>query len=288
MTRRIAVLFVGLAISASATSFQQIALDASAEALGSTATGIEARPGSALANPALLPLLPQAGAHFLYHDWYGSGVQSKLAAWTQPWKSVGLSISWHRYGLDNLWTEDEVAIGLGSRFTALKREFSAGFRLRGLMVATPAYEGADGGKDPRGYALDLAFMIPLRERLNLSFLQKSLLRSELEFLEGGEVWPAAPREGRLGLNYIWRSDLALILEYRSEPGQDGQLLFGAEVRFFNAFHVRAGSGGDFATAGFGLRSARWQMDFAFQSRGRLGNNMSLSFSPLLAKKEARR
>jgi len=283
----ILILLAAAADPAAATPFRQIVLDAHAEALGGTATGLDPEPGSALADPALLPLLPQAGAQFLYNDWYGSGVQSKSAAWTQPWRSGGLSLSWHRYGREDFWTEDELALGLGGRVSLLGREMSAGFRFRGLMAAAPAYEGADKSKDPRGAALDLAFAFPWGRRLKIGFLQKSLLRSEVRWIEGGETWPAAPRETHLGASYIWRRDLALVLEYRGEPGRDARMLFGAEIRFFDAFIVRAGSGGDYATAGFGLRAARWNLDFAFQSRGRLGNNMTLSFSPLFPKKEGR-
>jgi len=286
MKRRIlvplALLFAG---ACGATPFEHVVLDVRGEGLGSTASGLVAEPGSALANPALLGLLPRAGAQFLTQDWYGSGIRSLSAGWAQPAGFGGVGISWHRYGVSDLWTEDQVSLSTALRFAWRERPLALGLRLRGLAVSAPGYEGGDALDGPRGGALDLAVHARPLRLVGMNLISSALWRSEMEYLENGERWPAAPRETRVGLDYLWRRDLALILEVRARPGRAAQALFGAEVRFFDAFHVRAGSGGDFATAGFGLRADRWMLDFAFQSRGRLGNNVALSFSPLLPGKE---
>ncbi len=281
----LALILLTLASSASAELFSQIVLDGRSEALGGNATGIETDGASALANPARLPQLRQAGAHFLLHDWYGSGVRSSTVAWLQPYRGGGFSVAWHRYGLSDLWVEDEISLGAGWSFELAGRNLGLGLRLRGLVLDVPGYEGSDLLDSMRGFTFDASILLPYSRDLSFAFQAKSLAASEIEMLEGGETWSMARGESRLAGTYLWRKNLALIFEYRSIPGRDAELIFGSELRFFEAFHIRGGTTGRYATAGFGLRAARWNMDFAFQSRGRLGNTLTFSLSPIFGSKE---
>ncbi len=279
---------LALASSTQAELFSQIVLDGRSEALGGNATGIETDAASSLANPARLPYLQGAGAHFLLHDWYGSGVRSSTAAWLQPYRSGGLSVAWHRYGLSDLWVEDEISLGAGWSIKFLGRNLGIGMRFRGLILDVPGYDGSDLIDSMRGFTFDASVLLPYSRNLSFAILAKSLAASEIEMLDGGESWGMARSESRLAATYLWRSNLALLFEYRSIPGREAELIFGSELRFFDAFHIRGGTTGRYATAGFGLRAARWNMDFAFQSRGRLGNTLTFSLSPIFGSREVAR
>jgi len=267
-----------LAPSLAAEPFATVTVDARSAALGGVRAGMGIDPGAGLSNPALLAELSQPGAQFLYRDWYGSGAQSMAAGWAMPWRGGGMSLSWHRFGLGELYTEDCLALGLGLHVAP---RILAGIQIKGLQLAVPGYEGSDYAGDARSLALDLSLQYTLRDNLQFNWLEENLYAGEMELLDGGETWPAAPRGSRQSLRYLWRQDLALVLEHWGRPGRDATLLFGAELRFFDAFHVRAGSGLNSVTVGFGLKARRWRADFAFESRGRLGNCLTFAFAPLL-------
>ena len=57
-----------------------------------------------------------------------------------------------------------------------------------------------------------------------------------------------------------------------------QLLFGAELGFYNALLLRGGAGLHYASAGFALRGERWQLDTAFESRKSIGTSLIFSFN----------
>ncbi len=265
---------------ASATTFQNILLDVRGAALGGVHTGIAPDPGSALANPALLGSMETSGGHFLIRDWYGSGATSYAAGWVQPMKGLGLGLSWHRFGQDGVYTEDQIGLGLGGQVRILKRPVKLGANFKRLQVAFPGYEGLDYAGDTGTFSFDLAGSIKLGKQLELNWLEENLVTGEVQYLNDGETWRAGLRSSRQSLRYLWRSDLALILEHWGRAGRDPALQFGAELRFFDAFHVRAGSGSNSATAGFGLSAADWRADFAFESKGSLGTSLTFSISPL--------
>lgn len=265
---------------ASASTFQNILLDTRGAALGGVHTGMAAEPGSALANPALLSSLNHAGGHFLVRDWYGSGANTYAAGWAQPWKKFGLGVSWHRFGQDGVYTEDQLSLSLGGRLQVLKRSVNLGASFKRLQLAFPGYQGLDYAGDSGSYAFDFAATVKLGKQLDLNLLEENLIAGEAQYLSEGETWRAALRSSRQSLRYLWRSDLALILEHWGRSGRDPVLLFGAELRFFDAFHVRAGSGSNSATAGFGLSAEKWRADFAFESKGSLGTSLTFSISPL--------
>ncbi len=150
------------------------------------------------------------------------------------------------------------------------------FKLR--QIAAPGYTGSDYTGDYRGVALDFGLRFVHSSGLNLAWVGENLLREQTSLIENGATWFAAHRKLRLGLGFRWQEDLEFGLEYLWRQDRDGQLLFGAELGFYDAFLLRGGAGLSYASAGFGLRSDKWQFDSAFESRKSLGTSLIFSLN----------
>ena len=284
MSARIALLvLLCLVARATALPFDTVIPGGRSAAMGGMQGLSALGPDAVLGNPAGLVGLAYPGLMVMARDWYSTGVRSYSALWARPLGRGGAGLAWHRFGEDEIWTEDLLAAGGAWPFAipSLRADLDLGITLKLLQIAAPAYTGSDYAGDYRGVAVDFGIRVTHASGMRFAWVGENLLREQTSLIDGGETWHAAQGKQRLGFGYLWHEDLEFGLEYLWRQDREGKLLFGAELGFYDAFLLRGGAGLGYAAAGFGLRSDRWQLDTAFESRKSLGTSLILSLNYVL-------
>ncbi len=274
-------LLLAMATSAAALPFDTVFSGGRSAALGNTQAVFSEDGAAVLGNPAALADVRGTMLHTMTRDWYGTQVRSYAVSLARPLgRRGGLGLAWHFYGLSELWTENLLALsyGLNTDGAPFGTRVGLGATAKALQVAVPGYTGADYQGDFLTWAADLALTLEPKSWLRFAWVEENLGAGEMSLLTSGSRWRAAPRKSRGGLGLLWRDDLMLGLEYQKTENREGEIHFGIELNFYGAFLVRGGAGQSYASAGFGLDGVRWQLDGAFESRGRLGTSLIFSLN----------
>ncbi len=274
------LLCLSIATTASALPFDTVIPSGRSAAMGGMQTLTSLGPGTVLGNPAGLVDLTYPGLMVLGRDWYGTDVRSYATAFAQPLGDGGLGFAWHFFGESDIWTENLLALAGAWSLPAPAADgkISFGFTFKALVISAPAYTHFDYAGDQVAKALDLGLRYDVRPDLQLAWVEENLFSEETSLIENGELWRAAQRKQRWGGSYRWRDDLIFGVEYLKRENRKSEWLFGVELGFYDAFLLRGGAGFDYASAGFGLRSKRWQLDTAFESRKSLGTSLIFSLN----------
>ncbi|MCP4547224.1 MAG: hypothetical protein GY835_12265 [bacterium] len=268
------------AVQADALPFDTVQGSARGAAMAGMNSVVDRNAAVVFGNPARLGALNYATVQMMTRDWYNSGIRSWSAAYARPLGAFGLGIGWHRFGLNDLWTED--AISLAGAWTVPKTPITeltghVGGAVKLLQVAAPGYEGDHYQGDFRLWAVDLSLLMT-RGPFTMVWAEENLACADMTMLEGGQRYRGAPRKHRGGLSYRWRDDLLLACEYRKQQDFSAEFNIGFELSFYSAFYIRGGGSEHHASAGFGLRGDKWDADGAFESRGKLGTSLIFSLT----------
>jgi hypothetical protein len=197
-------------------------------------------------------------------------------------RGVYLGASWVRLGIDDLYAENTINLGLAARAPFLDG-LSLGMAGKLFLLEAPGYEQyndpAYNGGD-HDFSLDLGFHYDSGGAWTLGGVLYNLNAPSLQLLTTTSDPDPVYTEYALGGSYIFREILLLSADMRSRDGEWTETIIhgGAEIWFFNALALRAGLDGGLVTMGVALQDVNWQADFTLETNKQLGNVYMLSFT----------
>lgn len=141
------------------------------------------------------------------------------------------------------------------------------------------YDGSNPESDIAGLKVpgkldaDVGAMIKY-QRMTIGASARNILQPEFKF--DSESVGIEPAYG-LGVNYAWKAGLILSSDYHWDD-HDYSWHIGSEIWFYNVFAPRLGVSDSDLTAGFGLKTEKWNLDGAVYAHETLGSTYRLEFS----------
>jgi hypothetical protein len=273
------------AVPAQAAIFERVNMGARGIALAG-AYGADVRDVSAAHwNPAALGRLTRGEAMFTHSrpyivpDLASNSVAAGLPAW-----EGGAAVSWHRFGVDGVTSEDLIGLSFGRWiYRDNRRVVHAGGTAKLAVLSYDANAGSrDFGSKSR-FTGDLGVVWEEGSLLSFAAVWRHVLRPEFNFVgQGGGT--QIPGGFEVSAAYRWRPDVAIFMGV-SEVGDRVAWNYAGELWFYEVFAVRAGVHDTEFAGGVGLRGKSWEVDASFVTHKNLGNSYWASIHVFLPEKK---
>jgi len=197
----------------------------------------------------------------------------------------GFGAGWMRTGAEDLYHEDTLIAGYGTRTPIAGLKIGAA--VKRFSIQAPGYEyyndpAFDAGGDD-AYAGDFGLLYH-RHFWSFGAAVRNIGEPKLSLLSTTQESDLDPvvSELRLGTTYLFREVMLMSVEYRiprEAPAfydEKHTLNLGTEIWFYDVFALRAGMNRDRITAGLGLSTEHVRVDVALLSERRIGSLYRLS------------
>jgi len=190
--------------------------------------------------------------------------------------------SWVRLGIDNVYSEDTLNLGLGMQVPRIDG-LSVGIAGKMFLLDAPGYEqyndpNYEGGDED--WSFDVGFLYRGGPAWSLGGVIYNVTSPTLQLISTTADPDPVYTEWALGGSYLFRETLLVTADFRDREGVWDDILVhgGAEIWFFDALVLRAGLDRNLVTMGAGLQDKHWQVDMALETQKELGNVYMLSFT----------
>ncbi len=264
--------------------FRHPRMGARPRALGSAFVSLADDANATHWNPAGLTQDSRTSFMATRHWLYGLSEISNdyLALDLPPLGPAHLGVSWVHLGIDDLYSEDTLSLGLGFEMPGIEG-LSLGLAGKAFLLDAPGYEQYNdpnyGGGD-HDWSFDLGFLYRNRPEWSLGGVIYNVTSPTLQLISSTADPDPVYTEWAVGGSYLFRETLLVTADFRDRDGVWDDILMhgGAEIWFFDALVLRAGLDRNLVTMGAGLQDKHWQVDITLETQKELGNVYMLSFT----------
>ncbi len=271
--RAVVFLSVGLAllllsVRPSLAYFERFFISTRTFSLGGAFVALADDPSAAVLNPAGLTQLSSAGFLASYVRPYDvSDLEEHHIAAAVPTSIGAFGVSWHRFGLRDVTSEDLITLAYGRDYIRTSQDASLSFGGSVDIARVDIRDTYNASKTVvSGSAGVLLQPFPI---IGLGYSVRNIGQPSFDFVAGGGKTTLKTTQS-VGLAYHWRRRFSLFLQ--TDKGQDGKWrnALGLEYVTGRELMLRAGlSDGDVA-GGIGLKVSGLTVDLGMSSHDMLG------------------
>jgi hypothetical protein len=270
----IAILLAGLCLPAAADAyFERMFLSTRTLSLGEAFVAVANDPSATIENPAGLAQIQSISLLSSLVKPYGlSDLEESYLAAALPVKIGVAGLSWHRFALDGVTSEDLFSLAFGYNYirTSLDASlsFGASVDLARVSYDEPYHESQT--------AVSGSFGVLLRPFpiIGVGYNVRNLGQSSVDFIPGGGGTPLKAVH-TWGLAYHWEQ-VSFLYEREMTPNRDWKNHLGLEVRFPSGLSFRSGLISGDVTGGIGVQLSNFLVDVGAVAHEELGTSYVIS------------
>lgn len=261
---------------ATSAYFERIALSSRVQALGGAYVAIADDPCAVVLNPAGLTQIRTASVLSTISEPYGlSDLGEYTIAAGLPTSIGAFGISWHRFGLDGVTSEDLFTFAFGRDLIRTSQDASLSVGA-GLDIARVAYTGDAGGASATVVSGTLAVLLRPFPFIGAGYTVRNLGEPSFDFAlvpgSSGSTIGRTRLEAThaFGFAYHWEEKFSVV--YERQRGQDARWTdrIGVEIRAGDHLRVRSGLVDADVTGGVGVLWSNVTIDAGVTSHDALG------------------
>jgi len=267
--------FVLLGASRSANAyFERLVVSSRAYALGGAFVSVADDASAVVLNPAGLTQARTAGVLSTISHPYGlSDLAEYFLSAVVPSKIGSFGVSWHRFGLDGVTSEDLFTLAYGRDLVRTSQDASLSVGA-GVDIARVSYAEDDGASDTAVTATLSVLLRPF-PFIGAGYTVRNIGQPSLDFvhaaIEGTVTGGTGLRATHaFGFAYHWENLFSVL--YERERSQNGVWCdkIGVEARAGDALRLRSGLTRDDITGGIGVSVSNVTIDASVTSHEALG------------------
>ena len=259
--------------------FERFFVSSRALSLGGAFVAVADDASATVLNPAGLTQMTTYGFYTSYLRPYDvSDLDEHFVSAAVPVKFGVLGVSWHRFALRDVSSEDLFTLAFGADYIRTSQDASLSFG-GSLDLARVSYRDKFDRSQTvvSGSASVLLRPFPI---ISIAYLVRNIGQSSFDLVDGGGETDLKTTHV-VGLSYYIERRVALVYDRRR--GQDGHWRdhFGVEVEGGDNIEFRAGLRDHDVTGGVGIHISRFGFDVGVASHEALGLSyvLSVGFSP---------
>jgi hypothetical protein len=272
--------------------FERLVVSSRVHSMGGAFVSVADDPSAVVLNPAGLTQIRSASVLSTISEPYGlSDLSEYTLAAGLPSKHGTLGISWHRFGLDGVTSEDLFTVAFGRDL--IRRSQGASLSVgAGLDIARVAYTDDAGGASATDLSGTLAVLLRPFPFIGAGYTVRNLGEPSFDFSllpptsDGSTVGRTQLKTTHaFGFAYHWEELFSVV--YERQRGQDARWSdrIGVEVRAGDHLRVRSGLAGADVTGGVGVLWSNVTIDAGVTSHEMLGLSYLVSVGISLPPKD---
>jgi|GEM_PF-1814585 len=252
---------------------------ARAYSLGNTFVGLADDPSSIFWNPAGITKIDKYSFSFSHQNLFGiDDLYNEMFAAVLPFKFSPIGLGWTQVNLLGEYSEQVIYLSSGRSFWINKIPIRIGVSAKHYFVNVKGYKNADS---PSNFDLDSGILIQTTKKIAVGFTVKNITRPKFKFMD---LKNSIYRKYSIGCCYTWKNSLNLLFDYVWDKNSE-EFHLGGEMWFYEVFAPRIGYCNENLTAGFGIKTKRWNLDGTVYADDALGNTYRISLGFQFGKKK---
>lgn len=249
--------------------FSSTNYDAKSMAMGNAFTAMAKGPTAVFINPAGMGKSSKISLLLSHQNIFGiSGLYNESAAFTMPLPFSRIGIGYNELILLKEYYEQTFNLSASSIIRI--KNIPLYFGISGKIYHS--WINYTGASSPMKFDMDMGLLSQINKSFSLGFTAKNLMQPEISFLDN---YDKIKSKYTLGILYNWKRILNFTADYLLDKKQFNM---GSELWFFDVFATRIGMNGEYLTAGFGIKTKKWEIDTAVLSHNELGSNYQISMT----------
>ncbi len=264
--------------------FDRVVTSSRTLSMGGAFVAISDDPSATLLNPAGLAQAKNHAFLFSLTKPYGlSDLEESYFAAALPVKIGVVGLSWHRFSLGGVSSEDLFTIGFGRDYIRTSLDASLSFG-GSIDVARVSYS-ADPYQDSKAkVTASLGVLLRPFPIIGIGYSVRNIGRGSFDFVPGGGGTPIKTLH-TWGIAYHWEQ-VTFVFERQLSQNREWKSNMGLEMRVLSSLRIRSGFDGSDVTGGIGLYVSRVCVDIGVSSHEVLGTSYMVSVGYSLPGKEA--
>jgi hypothetical protein len=268
----IAVLFasglLGASVPPAFAHFERFYASSRAFSLGGSFVALADDPAATVVNPAGLTQTLSPSFLVTYTQPYNiTDLEEHFLAAALPTRLGAFGISWHRFGLRDVTSEDLFSIAYGRDLIRTSQDASLSVG-GGIDVARVSYQGA--GTDAKSVVTgSLSILLRPFQPFGVGYTVRNLGAPAFTFLSG-DTGTRLETTHAFGFAYHWRRRAVFLYErFRAQSGR-WRDSFGVEMNAIDQLKIRGGFAQKDITGGIGVRVSHLDIDVGVTAHEVLG------------------
>ena len=260
------LLFIPIMIFA---DFSSVNYGAKSMAMGNAATAMANGSSAVFINPAGMGKSNKISMTLSHQNVFGvAGLYNESAAFSMPMPFSRVGIGYNEVILAKEYYEQIFNLSASSIIRI--RNIPLYFGISGKIYHS--WVNYSNASSPTKFDMDFGLLSQLSKAFSVGFTAKNLTQPEVSFIDHYDKIKA---QYTLGILYNRTNVLNLAMDYQFDKNR---LNIGTELWFFDVFAPRIGLNGEYFTAGFGIKTKKWEIDTAVLSHDELGSNYQISMT----------
>lgn len=273
---RIACLCAALLYSSRAEAhFDRMLASSRTLAMGGAFVSVADDASASLVNPAGLAQFRSYSFLASLNKPYGlEDLEESYLAAAIPTRLGVFGLSWHRFALDGVTSEDFFSIAFGRDY--IRNTLDASLSFGGSIdIARVSY--SDPYSSSKAIATgSLGMLLRPFPIIGIGYSVKNLGQGSFDFVPGGGGTPIRATH-TWGVSYHWQQ-LSLLFERRQGQDRVWRNHLGLEVRIPSGLRIRSGLDNNDVTGGIGLSISRIQVDIGVAAHDMIGATYMVSLA----------
>ncbi|RLG28664.1 hypothetical protein DRO03_09355 [Methanosarcinales archaeon] len=260
------LLFIPILIFA---DFSSINYGAKSMAMGNASAAMANGCSAVFINPAGMGKSNKISITLSHQNVFGvSGLYNESAAFSMPLPLSRIGIGYNEVVLLKEYYEQ--TFNLSASSIVRIKNILLYFGISGKIYHS--WVNYSDASSPTKFDMDFGLLSQIAKSFSVGFTAKNLIQPEVSFIE---YYDKIKAEYTLGMLYNWSNILNLTADYQFDKNRFN---IGTELWFFDVFAPRIGLDGEYFTAGFGIKTKKWEIDTAVLSHDELGSNYQISMT----------
>ena len=254
--------------------FERLVISSRAQALGGAFVGVADDASAVVLNPAGLTQTHAIGVLSTISQPYGlSDLGEYFLSAVLPSKIGNFGLSWHRFGLDGVTSEDLFTLAYGRDIVRTSQDASLSVGAA-VDIGRVAYT-EEGGVSETAVAGTLSVLLRPFPFIGAGYTVRNLGQPSFDFTntaQGGAVTGGTTLHATHAFGFAYHWDHLFTAIYERERGQNGvwRDKLGVEVKAGDSLRLRSGFTRDDITGGVGVSISNVSIDASVTSHDALG------------------
>jgi hypothetical protein len=260
--------------------FERLVISSRAHALGGAFVSVADDASAVVLNPAGLTQTRTAGVLSTISQPYAlSDLDEYVLAAVLPSKIGSFGLSWHRFGLDGVTSEDLFTLAYGRDLVRTSQDASLSVGA-GVDIGRVAYKG-DNAVSETAVAGTLSVLLRPFPFIGAGYTVRNIGQPSFDFVNAaheGTVTGGTTLHATHAFGFAYHWDRLFSVLYERERGQSGiwKDKLGVEVRAGDLLRLRSGLTRDDITGGVGVSISNVSIDASVTSHDALGLSAVIS------------